>query len=159
MKRSLLLLAMLFTCFGLNLLQADDAAPQPSPDEELRSLQGDWKVTWSIGGATTLFGETPRVIQSLQRKDLEVKIEEGRLSFGCTRVIRGETLTLCNELPAGMVKDKSPLNGGGRYVLLTTEEGKGLLASYALNGDSVTFRYPAGCCSRSGNVITLTKVK
>ena len=159
MKRSLPLLAVLFLFKFAVAAFADDAAPQLSPAEELRSLHGDWKVTWSIGGSKTLFGETPRVIQSLQRRDLDVKIEENRLSFDCTRVIPGETLTLCNELPEGLLKDQTLGNGTGRFVLLTTETGKGLLASYHVSGDSLTLRYPAGCCSRSGNVITLTKVK
>jgi hypothetical protein len=160
MKRLLPLLSMLFLSAFATTAVAEDAPPQPSPAEELRSLHGDWKVTWSIGGPQTLFGETPRVIQSLQTSGLEVKIEENRLSFGCTRIIPGETLTLCNELPESLLRDRTLANGGpGRFVLLTTETGKGLLASYHLHGDSVTLRYPAGCCSRSGNVITLTKVK
>lgn len=160
MKRWLPLLSLLFLSTFAITAVAEDAPPQLSPAEELASLHGDWKVTWSFGGKQTSFGETPQVIQSLQNHGLEVKIEENRLSFGCTRIIPGETLTMCNELPEGLVKDKTLSNGGaGRYVLLTTETGKGLLASYHLQDDSLTFRYPAGCCSRSGNVIRLTKVK
>jgi hypothetical protein len=154
MKRSLSLLAVLFLSAGVTSLFADDAAPALSPAAELRSLHGDWKVTWSVGRP----GDTPRVIQSLQNKDLAVKIEENRLSFACTRIIPGETVSLCNELPEGMLRPEQSLSHG-RYVLLTTESGKGLLASYHVQGDSLTLRYPAGCCSRSGNVITLTKVK
>ena len=44
-------------------------------------------------------------------------------------------------------------------LMVTEASGKGHLASYRVSGDSMTIRYPAGCCSRSGNVITYERVK
>lgn len=134
------------------------AAASKSPAEELKVLQGSWKVSFAFSVAQTISGEqTPEIIHKLANDRLAFKIEENRLSFDCIRTVRGETVTLCNDLPP--LESFKERAGADRLVLLTLENGKGLLASYRVDQDQLTLRYPAGCCSRSGSVIRYERVK
>ena len=156
MSRILPTFVALVLFFATSLL----AAGPTSPADELKLMQGNWKVKSYIGGAKTLFGETPEIIQTLGNDRLDFKIEENRLSFNCIRTIRGETLTLNNDIPLKQQQEQVQASvRGERLLMLKQEDGQEWLASYKFSGDQLAIRYPAGCCSRSGNVIFFERQK
>jgi len=137
---------------------AEESAGAPAKDIE--AMQGSWKVTHAIGGEKILGGETPKIFLTLADRRLQFDIKANQLSFACIRSITGETYSLANDLD--LPKQAEQLSNsivGDRLIMVTEASGKGHLASYRVSGDSMTIRYPAGCCSRSGNVITYERVK
>jgi hypothetical protein len=130
------------------------------PAKDIERMQGSWKVTHFIGGEKILSGETPKIFLTLADERLQFDIKGNQLSFACIRSIPGQTLAIANDLPLPKHAEQvdNSINGD-RLIMLTESTGKGHLASYRVSGDSLTIRYPAGCCSRSGNVITYERVK
>lgn len=130
------------------------------PAKDIEAMQGSWKVKHSIGGEKNLFGETPKIFLTLADDRLQFDIKANQLSFACIRSVTGQTFSLANDL--NLPKQAEQLENsvkGDRLIMVTEATGKGHLASYRVSGDSMTIRYPAGCCSRSGNVITFERVK
>ena len=127
---------------------------------DIKAMQGSWKVSHSIGGEKNLLGDTPKMFLTLADKKIEFRILENEMSFSCVRSRPGESFTLANNLPLPKHSEQvSNSIKGDRLIMLTEKSGKGHLASYRVSSDSLTIRYPAGCCSRSGNVITFERVR
>lgn len=127
---------------------------------DIKEMHGSWKVSHAIGGKKNLFGDTPKMFLTLADKSIEFRISENELSFSCIRSRPGESFTMANNLPLPKHSEQvSNSIKGDRLIMFTEKNGKGHLASYRVSGDSLTIRYPAGCCSRSGNVITFERVK
>jgi hypothetical protein len=143
---------------SVNSVNADDSEEVLAND--IKAMQGSWKVSHAIGGEKNLFGETPKMFLTLADKKIEFRIIENEMSFSCIRSRPGESFTLANNLPLPKHSEQvSNSIKGDRLIMLTEKSGKGYLASYRVSGDSMTIRYPAGCCSRSGNVITYERVR
>ena len=124
---------------------------ETTPTDELKRLQGAWKVTglfWSAGEG----GRLPDQL-GLNDRGSEVVIEGNRLTLG------GQTrATLANDLslPA---QQKEIGFVGSNLIMLTLPDGKGILCSYLFKGDKVQIAYPHTCfCRRgSGQVIDLER--
>ena len=67
-------------------------------------------------------------------------------------------VTLANDLP--FPEQQEQVIEGNHLVLVTLPDGRGVLGSYKVEGDTLEFRYPHTChCSRSGSIVRLTRVK
>lgn len=154
------LLPLVALALLVNLSLAGEPAERPSVADDMQTMQGNWKVAGAIIGPTHASGRTPEFFQKLGDQRLEFKIAEKQLSFACIRSISGEEIALDNDVQTPASEEQFGKNATAqRLIMLTNSQGESLLASYILQGDKLNLRYPAGCCSRSGNVINFERVK
>lgn len=143
-------LALMIVCSPL-LAEAQPAPPTPA--DQLKQLQGAWKVTWSIYSTK---GQTDPQIASLVS---QLAVHESTMEIKEQELLNAahKPLAKLTNDPAAFSLDPAENDGYLSLVQLTLPEGKTVLCSYNFTEDGFTLRYPAGCCTRSGTVIHFAK--
>lgn len=143
----LLKLGLLLTAGCVLLLGAD--APTPTPADDLKTLQGDWKISLVV------WKDRLPSISRLNEEGQSLKIEENRL------MVDGKVVgTLTNDLPE-VPQAKEVGWHINRLVLLTLPDGKGLWCSYRIEPTRVQLTYPhtTSCHRGSGQIVYLERPK
>jgi hypothetical protein len=143
-------------CFLALPAAAVEPASEWSARKDANLWQGRWRMAFVSGGAAkSLFGENPDYVQALAAAK-SIQIDGDKLLLPST----AQSATLTNDLDL-VEKQKQIENSvrGDRLVRFTLKSGPELLGSYSVSAESLTLRYPAGCCSRSGTVISYRREK
>jgi len=150
----MILVSVSVLCIGV--VRGED--PRPLPAQDLKSAQGSWRFDPNSGTLWDLDkpGKLPPLIRSLASDGSVLTIDGNQLTAGA-----GTTAVIANDLPflAHQQEQAEKAVRGQRLVLLTMADGKAVLASWNLNEESIGLHYPAGCCSRSGNIFVFRRVK
>ena len=132
--------------------------PRPTPEQDLKTAQGRWRFDpksgslWDINDPKE---KVPALFRSMAVDGVVLAIDGNRLTVG-----KGEPISIANDLDFPNLQEQvEKAVRGQRLVLLTLASGKGLLASYSVDKDSLDIHYPAGCCSRSGHILVFRRVK
>ncbi len=132
--------------------------PRPSPGQDLKTAQGRWQFDPKSGTLWDLDkpGKLPPLLRTLATDGAVFTVDGNRLTAG-----KDASVVIANDLPFLTQKQKQVESAvrGQRLVLLTLTDGKAVLASWNLDGQSIGIHYPAGCCSRSGNIFVFRRVK
>jgi hypothetical protein len=131
--------------------------PVPTPDQGLKTAQGRWRFDPQSGTQWNFDDpgrRLPPPLQSMAADGVVLAVEGNRLTVG------NESATIANDLDflAARQEQVGQSVRGQRLVLLTLPDGKAVLASWNLDEQSLGIRYPAGCCSRSGNILVFRRV-
>lgn len=127
--------------------------PEATPDQDLKLAQGRWKAASQIVALpiedTAEGAAVPNLIRKLVAPDVVLAIEGNQLQVGSH-----ETAAIANDVHLPQIQDRIAKSViGQKLMFLTLPDGKAIMASYAIEKDSLNIRYPAGCCSRSGTVL------
>ncbi len=133
-------------------LIGDEAQQTPSPAEDLKAMQGSWKVRslyWSSE-------ENERLPKEARLNELQTAlvIEGNRL------IHDGKTVaTLTNDLPSGPQHQEVGWQGFNRLLLLTLPDGKGMWCSFSFRESRLQITYPhtTSCHRGSGQIIYLER--
>lgn len=132
--------------------------PRPSPEQDLKAAQGRWRFDPKGGVLVADSNDVklPPFLRGLAAGGTGFAVEGNRLTAG-----PGREAVIATDLPflADRQKQAESSVRGQRLVLLTFPDGKAVLASWDFYPDAVALHYPAGCCSRSGNILHFNRVK
>lgn len=127
---------------------------QPSPEADLKSWQGKWTVTGLFEPTLSQDGKLPAEL-GLDRRGQVVVIDGNRV------LVEGKVVAvLANDLRLPMAEKEVGFQGW-RLMMLTLPNGRGVLCSYVIDGDTAELAYTHRCsCHRgSGHIIALTRAK
>lgn len=138
-------------CFLASLL-ADEPKAMPTPAEDMKAMQGSWKIKslyWSSQKNEQLPNEA-------KLNELETALAiEGNKILHDGKVVA----TLTNDLPPGPQHQEVGWQGFNRLLLLTMPDGKGIWCSYSFREGRLQITYPhtTSCHRGSGQIIYLAR--
>jgi hypothetical protein len=119
--------------------------------QDVDALQGRWIADGGIIREDT----APNFIKAIGQKETKIQIVGNELQVGDMKLKFDNT-----GFDAATMDRIAKGNGiGARPAKFVAADGKEYVVGYEIQKDSITFRYPVGCCSRSGTVIRLEKAK
>lgn len=152
MRAFLLSAAVALTAFAAS---ADDPKPW-SAAEDAKLLQGTWRLKSAWHGGVSGAPAPPALVKALDTEKGLIRFEKGVLTVEAGSL----TATFQNDLD---MPERQKAVGdsvrGQRLVKLTPKGGEPVYASYEVTKDGLSVRYPAGCCSRSGLVLTFERAE
>lgn len=139
------------------LASAGAADPKPwSATADAKALEGRWKLTHESTKFVLGDKGVPALVAAIDTKGAVLTFEKGVLS------IEGQKFTATFENDLNMPEKQKAVETsvvGQRLVRITPKGGAAFFASYAVGANGLQLRYPAGCCSRSGMVISFERAK
>jgi hypothetical protein len=129
------------------------------PDQDLKAAQGRWEFDPHSGthwNADNPERGLPPFLLGMAVDGVVLTVEGNRMSVG-----KGESAMIANDVDflAARQEQVGQSVRGQRLVLFTIPSGKAVLASWNLDEQSMSIHYPAGCCSRSGDILVFRRVK
>jgi hypothetical protein len=139
------------------LATAPSADKKPwSAAEGARTLEGRWKLSHESTKFVLGDKKVPALIQAVDTEGAILKFENGALS------VEGQKLAATFEIDLNMPEKQKAVEtsvAGQRLVRVTPKGGEAFFASYSVGENGLQLRYPAGCCSRSGMVMSFERAK
>lgn len=124
--------------------------------QDVQLLEGRWKLSHESTKFVLGDKTVPALVAAIDTKGAVLKFENGALS------VEGQKLTAAFDNDPNMPEKQKAVETsvtGQRLVRITPKGGEAFYASYAVGENSLQIRYPAGCCSRSGMVISFERAK
>jgi hypothetical protein len=133
---------------------------QIESESVLTKMAGTWNLSSETG---SLGGESP---EQLGEQFLSFAVKSGKLEISGNRIVAKHERLPSKTVTMTVDFSDTPFNAltkhklsNGVPIMFTLENGKPFFASYQIFDDALILRYPAGCCSRSGNVLNFKRVK